>query len=88
MLPVDFNGANVRLIQDAEGKNLETLEVDAYWGLDSDNYPFFLTMWKPNKEDIDAINAGRVIVLKVRGTLMPQVALYTTDETGDLNFVP
>lgn len=44
------------------------------------------TVWQPSKEDIDAINAGRPIVVKVAGAALPPMLLFTTDEEGNGNF--
>lgn len=43
------------------------------------------TLWMPNKEDIEAIMAGRPIYLQITGSGMPPVALFTCDEKGDIN---
>ena len=55
-------------------------------GVDTDNYPFYLTAWKPNKEDIDAINRGEPIYVKTLGKSLPPMALFTLDENKQGNF--
>lgn len=42
-------------------------------------------MWQPSKEDIEAINAGRPIILQIHSHGLPPVALFTLDEKGQPN---
>lgn len=53
--------------------------------VDGDGFRCSLSCWQPSKEDIDAINAGRPIWLKVIGAFHPPVALCTTDGHGNAN---
>lgn len=80
MLPVDFEGTNINLTKSSNMTDEQCSEVRAFKGVDVDGFPFFLTAWQPSKEDIEAINAGRPIMLKVMGQSAPPVAMYTFDD--------
>jgi hypothetical protein len=57
------------------------------WMADQPNtgIPLVISAWMPNKEDIEAIVAGRPVYLAVVGHTMAPVDLYTTDEAGEIN---
>lgn len=43
-------------------------------------------VWLPNKEDIKAILAGRLIIVSICGNGLPPMVLFTADEGGKPNF--
>lgn len=43
------------------------------------------TVWQPNKEDIEAINAGRPVVMSMTAAFLVPHALFTLDENGNSN---
>lgn len=43
------------------------------------------TVWMPSKEDIEAINAGRPVVMTMSANFLVPHALYTYDENGNSN---
>jgi hypothetical protein len=55
-------------------------------GIDIDEYPYYMTAWQPNKEDLDALNRGEPVYVKVIGKGLPPMALFTLDEKGNGNF--
>lgn len=55
-------------------------------GVDTQNFPYFLTAWKPNKEDIEVINRGEPIYIKTLAKGLPPMAVFTVDEQGNGNF--
>jgi hypothetical protein len=55
-------------------------------GVDTEGFPYFLTAWKPNKEDIEAINRGEPVYVKTLSRGLPPMALFTLDENGNGNF--
>lgn len=85
MMPIDFEGSNITLSKPSNMTDEQCLEIKGFKGTDGDNFPFILTMWKPNKEDIAAINAGDPICLKILGHSIPPVCLFTVDEKGQVN---
>lgn len=80
MRPIDFPESNIVFNKPDNMTDDECLPLPAYRG---DN--FINTLWMPNKEDIEAINAGRGIVLSIFGKSMPPVSLHTSDENGNIN---
>jgi len=56
-----------------------------YQGIDTDHFPFFLTAWKPNKEDLNALNRGEPIYVKTVSNGLPPMALFTIDQNGEAN---
>ena len=63
----------------------ECLGLPAQRGVDSGGFPYFLTGWMPNKEDLEALNRGEPIYLKVIGNGFPPVAMFTVDEENEIN---
>jgi len=60
-------------------------EISAYEGVTEDGFPIIITVWQPNKEDIEAINAGRPVILRMISHGLPPHSLYTTNENGEPN---
>ncbi len=48
-------------------------------------YPFTLTHWKPSKEDLEAMNAGRGIWVHFLTHTVHPMAVFTLDEAGHIN---
>lgn len=63
------------------------LPLDLIAGIDSENFPYYLTAWQPNKEDIEAINRGEPIYIKTVSRTLPPMAVFTLDESGNGNFL-
>ena len=85
MLPVDFKEANITLTKPKGWTDEECFELRAYKGPDGDGQPCFVTVWKPSKEDLEALNAGRGVVIKTIGTGFAPMAVWTVDENGEIN---
>lgn len=64
----------------------ECMSLPVYKGVDDAGFPFFMAVYKPSKEDTEAIKAGLPIYLKVLGNAFPPVSLFTVDEKGEPNF--
>lgn len=73
-----------KLLQLSKVSEHVIIEVAA--GVDEDNFPYYLTAWQPNKEDIEAINAGRPVYVKTLSKGLPPMALFTLDENNGPNF--
>ena len=56
-----------------------------YQSIDADQFPFYLTAWKPSYEDLQALNRGEPIYIKTLSTGLPPMALFTLDEKGEAN---
>lgn len=85
MRAIEFEGYNVILGKPDAMTDEQCLPLHAYRDIDTDGFPFILSVWQPSKEDIEAINAGRPVLLKICGQIMPPVALFTTNEIGQAN---
>lgn len=55
-------------------------------GIDTCDYPYFLTAWKPSYEDLQALNRGEPIYVKTLCKQLPPMSLFTLDENGNGNF--
>jgi len=45
----------------------------------------FVMGWMPNKEDKEAIAAGKPILMKIAGPVLPFIELFTLDENDEPN---
>ncbi len=76
MLPVEFPEKNFTYIKPNSMTDEECGSLDVWRG-DSQGTPIIISKWMPNKEDIEAINAGSGIWVSVVGQRMPPISLYT-----------
>lgn len=58
-----------------------------YTGEDGKQYQarVWTEMWQPSKEDMEAVAAGRPIILQIHSVVLPPVAVFTLDENGQSN---
>lgn len=84
MMNVDFEGSNTTFTKPANMTDEQCSDARGYMGIDVDGAQFTLLAFKPNKEDIEAILAGRPIMLKLCMQGLVPVCLYTFDE----NYMP
>lgn len=82
---IDFPEANTHFSKPENMTDGECYPVSAYVGKDDNGHSFINTCWVPNKEDIEAILAGRPIVLSIFASGLPPISLFTFDETGAPN---
>ena len=75
-----------RLYKIFQGNGICQLPPGIYAGIDNEDFPFYMTAWKPNKEDIEAINRGEPIYIKTLTRQLPPMAVFTLDENGNGNF--
>lgn len=62
------------------------LPPGVFAGVDQQEMPYYLTAWKPNKEDLDALNRGEPVYVRTLSTGLPPMALFTLDEHGGPNW--
>jgi hypothetical protein len=72
------------------GKLMQIINAKAYMpgvaaGIDTQNYPYYLTAWKPSYEDLQALNRGEPIYIKTLSKALPPMAVFTIDENGNCN---
>lgn len=80
MRPIDFPEANAHFGKPDSMTDEECMPISAHVG-----NGFINTVWQPSKEDIEAINAGRPIIVSVAGSSLPPMGLFTCDENGNSN---
>lgn len=83
-MPIDFMESNTTL-NPAKGDEDKVIPIRAYQGPDAIGNPTTVTVWQPSKEDIEAIKAGRQVVVSIAGYAFPPMMLYTVDESGAPN---
>ena len=86
MRSIHFPEANVIFEKPTTMDDSECLPISVYAGHDENGNPYINTLWQPSKEDIDAINAGRPIVVTVLGNTLPPMSLFICDAQGKGNF--
>jgi hypothetical protein len=92
MHPINFPGARYigkpENVKDEDCFGMPAMPVDhEFTGEDGKQYQgrMWVEMWQPSKEDIEAINAGRPIILQIHSYSLPPVAVFTLDENGNSN---
>ena len=86
MRPIDFPEANHHFNKPTKMDDSECLPISAYVGQDDRGFGYINTVWLPSMEDIEAINAGRPIIVSVVGNQLPPMSLFTCDENENPNF--
>ena len=64
-----------------EGNGIAKLPEGIYAGVDSENFPFYLTAWQQNKEDLEALNRGEPVYIKTISNGLPPMAVFTDPMT-------
>lgn len=54
-------------------------------GVDTEDFPYYLTSWKPSYEDLQSLNNGGAIFIKTLSKSLPPMAVFTIDENGNCN---
>ena len=85
MRPIEFEASNIVFGKPESMTDEQCFSIEAYKGIDDNGFTYINTVWMPSKEDIEAINAGRPIILSIYGEGMPPVNLFTNDENGIIN---
>lgn len=86
MYSTDFPDSNTTIGKPGNMTDEQCLSIRAHIGVDTQNFPFILVAFKPNIDDIKAMNEGRPLYVKFIGRQMPPVAMFTLDENGNANF--
>jgi hypothetical protein len=91
MLPVDFPGSNLVLNKPDSFTDEQCMsKVPAFFGLDEDtNCTFYMTAWRPNKDDLESLNSGGSVFVKimVKEGQAPPHSTFTISPEGFLNYV-
>ena len=84
-MAIDFPGTNMSFGKPADMEDEQCASLKAMVGKDQNQVPYILTAWQPSYEDLQALNAGRPLMLQIVGGGMPPVALWTYDEATEPN---
>ena len=85
MIPVDFDGTNIELTKPDDMTDEQCMSCRAYRGIDEDGFHFYLMAFNPSLEDLNALNEGRPLMVKVIGKSFAPICLYTFDENFNPN---
>lgn len=75
MIPIDFEGSNLKMTAPAGVDNCFDLMV--HKGHDQEGQPAIISFWKFSKEDLEDIKETGGIWLNVSSNSMPPVSLFT-----------
>ena len=81
-----FGFGKLMQIQRAKEANVNVLIEGLLACVDGEGFPYYMTAWKPNKEDLEALNRGEPVYVKVISQALPPMALFTLDENNNANF--
>lgn len=84
MIPVFFEGSK-EIKRPESMTDDQCMSVWAIQGTDTHGFYFFIEAWKPSYEDIQAINRGEPIYIKIVHNVLPPIAMFTLDEKGEVN---
>ncbi len=85
MMPIDFEGANITMEKPKGMTDEQCLPLRAMRGIDDNGVLFFVEVWQPNKEDVEAIVAGRPVIIQVLSAALPPIAMWTVNENNEPN---
>ncbi len=84
MQPINFEGASF-IGKPDEMSDEQCSGIHAMHGVDDAGYNYFLEAWKPSYEDLQAINRGEPIYIKILALGLPPISVFTLDENGEHN---
>lgn len=73
-------------IVNMKGQGADVIMPGVAAGVDADDFPYYLTAWKPSYEDLQALNRSEPIYIKTLCKQLPPMAVFTLDENGNGNF--
>jgi hypothetical protein len=85
MHPINFEGSNVNLTKPENMTDEECASLPAEKNVDAQGFHYILTAWMPNKEDLESLQKGNPLFLKILGVAHPPVAMFTVNENGEAN---
>lgn len=84
MQPINFPGAKV-VGKPQSMSDEECMSVYAMALIDPAGFGCYLECWQPSYEDIQAINRGEPIWIRIYSTGLPPISIYTMNEKGECN---
>lgn len=74
-----------RLFKVFQSNGVMQIPPGLYAGVDTQDFPFYLTAWKPSYEDLQALNRGEPVYIKTLSQGLPPMAVFTLDENNEPN---
>lgn len=68
-----------------QSNGIASIPPALYAGVDTEQFPFYLTAWKPSYEDLQALNRGEPIYIKTLSKSLPPMSVFTLDENKQCN---
>lgn len=78
-------GKLIQIMKAKEG-DIDVIIPGVVAGIDTSDYPYYVTAWKPSYEDLQALNRGEPVYVKTLSRQLPPMALFTLDENNNGNF--
>lgn len=87
MLPTDFPGSNLEVDKPDNATDEQMMSgVPAWRGTEkSTGFLCYLFAWQPSREDIEAINAGHPIMVKMYADPAVPHTVFTMGKDGEVN---
>lgn len=85
--PINFPGANV-ILQKSEYEDYGPEWIDGVPAMltkSKSEAETYITAWQPNKEDLEALNAGKPIMLQFYSHVVPIHRAFTVSDEGEIN---
>lgn len=80
----DFKGSTITIGKPVDWTDEQCQSVRATTGVDSNGFPYFLVAVKPTDEDLEMLNNGGLVMLKVVGQVFQPVAMFVVDHTNTI----
>ena len=77
MIELDFKESNFTYRKPAHLQDDECCDLRVFKGNTVQGYPCIVSVWYANKEDLEALNAGKPIYLTLLSNEMPPVSMQT-----------
>lgn len=86
MRAIYFEGANNFYEKPKSMTDEECFGISVYEHKDANGKIICITtVWQPNKEDIEAVVAGRPVCIQIFGSALPPHGVFTYDQNGNIN---
>lgn len=76
MHPTDFEGSNITIGKPKSMTDEQCYPIRAMTGVDEAGFPYIVTAFVPNYDDIKALQEGRPLYLKVIGESFAPLVLF------------
>lgn len=85
MKSYQFSNYNLTLVKPSRMSDEECKPLTAFKGVDEAGFPFLEVGFTPTQKDIESMQAGRPIHIRVLGSQFSPMSVFTTDADGNVN---